>query len=73
MEETVGGGIIASITAVILIILKLKSKNSQTPDKTEINELKKTIQKIEDKVEKNHIDLDNLRGRVNFIEGRLSK
>jgi len=57
----------------IILIKKRPYKVNITKENTEIMEIKHTLEKLEDQVERDHIDIDNLRGKVAFIEGKLSK
>ena len=68
--------IIAAVIIPVISIILIKKKprkvniNRENP---EIISIKETLRRLEDQVEKDHIDIDNLRGKIAFIEGKLSK
>jgi hypothetical protein len=66
--------IIGSIVIPIIVVIYKKRPRKKLPiQNSEIEKIKEDLKRLEDQVEKDHITIDNLRGKVAFIEGRLSK
>lgn len=87
MEELAGGGIIATIAAIIAIILKFRTKktnNMEFHDKTKFEtEIKNIYKKLEDidhilgnmdeDIQKNHLEYDSIQQQITDIRLETQK
>jgi len=79
MEELAGGGVIASIVGIIVIILKLRTKktdNEKFPDQPKIeikniykklDEIDHTLENMDEDIQNNHLEYDSIQQQITDI------
>ena len=66
--------VIGSISIPLIVIyFKTRSKKSGPIENIELEAIKTALKKLELQRERDRITIDDLQGRLAFIEGRLSK
>ena len=87
MEELAGGGVIASIVAIVAIILKLRTKKSVTVDSTDetkfeievkniykkLEEIDHILENMDEDIQKNHVEYDSIQKQITEIRMATQK